>query len=154
MGDIDKITSSFSTSNSPPKSCQISWHSWGSWDLWTKTVTEEKEKVKVKNQTCVLNVSNYYKECLRHQEVKPAQENTMCCSLFWIVYSRHLAVLVCKLMGVQSIWLFSPVQSLRCKPSTYFMNPSLSSERNALKNWKKKNPPGSHFWSYYSLLLF
>lgn len=74
------------------------------------------------------------------REVKPVQGNTMCCCLFWIVYSRHLAVPVCELMGVQSIWLFSPCHPFSANPPLICMDPSVSAERRALKTERQKFP--------------
>lgn len=68
-------------------------------------------------------------------KVKPVQENIMCCSLFWTVCFSHLAVFLCKLMGVQSIWLFPP-----CKPSTYLHGSFTQQGEKGTKNWKKKIP--------------
>lgn len=64
----------------------------------------------------------------------------MCCCLFWIVYSRHLAVLVCELMGVQSIWLFSPRSPFSSNPPLICMDPSVKTERRALKTERQKFP--------------
>lgn len=64
----------------------------------------------------------------------------MCCCLFWIVYSRHLAVVVCELTGVQSIWLFSPRSPFGVNPPLICMDPSLSAERCALKTERQKSP--------------
>lgn len=64
----------------------------------------------------------------------------MCCCLFWIGYSRHLAVLVCELTGVQSIWLFSPRSPFGANPPLICMDPSLSAERSALKTERQKSP--------------
>lgn len=61
----------------------------------------------------------------------------MCCSVFWAVYSRYLAVIVSKLMGVQSIWLFLPCSLLGANPPLISMDPSLSRERSALKTERK-----------------
>lgn len=64
----------------------------------------------------------------------------MCCCLFWIVYFRHLAVLVCELMGVQSIWLFSPCSPFSSNPPLICMDPSVKAERRALKTERQKFP--------------
>lgn len=64
----------------------------------------------------------------------------MCCCLFWIVYSRHLAVLVCELMGVQSIWLPSLCSPFGANPPFICMDPSVSAERCALKPERQKFP--------------
>lgn len=61
----------------------------------------------------------------------------MCCSLFWTVYFRHLAALVCKLMDVQSIWLFPPCCLSSANPPLTYIDPSLTRERSALKAGKK-----------------
>lgn len=62
----------------------------------------------------------------------------MCCCLFWIVYSRHLAVLVCELMGVQSIWLLSPCSPFGANPPLICVDTSVSAERCALKTERQK----------------
>lgn len=59
---------------------------------------------------------------------------------FLDVYSRHLAVLVCELMGVQSIWLFSPCSPFGANPP-HICNGSFSQCREmCTKNIKTKIP--------------
>lgn len=77
----------------------------------------------------------------------------MCCSLSWIVYSRHLAVLVCKLMGVQSIWLLPPCSLFGANPPLICMDPSLGRERSALKKRKKKSPRQSLLIILFTVII-
>lgn len=77
----------------------------------------------------------------------------MCCSLFWIVYSRHLAVLVCKLMGVQSIWPFPPCSLFGANPPLLCMDPSPGRERSALKTERKKSPRQSLLIVLFTVII-